>query len=232
MTKTILVTGASRGIGRDLAAQLSERGDQVIALVRNAESVRDLDCRVIVADLAAPQSLADAVAGIESLDVLIHNAGIAQAGPVAELSTQVWQQHLTVNVAAPAELTRVLLPALRASRGQVVFVNSGAGLSAGPQWSAYGAAKHGLKALADSLRAEERANSVRVTTVYPGIVDTDMQRELRESLGGPYDPQRAMRPGTVAAAIIGAIDMPADAVIQDLRIVPPNPLPHPTVKAK
>ena len=89
-------------------------------------------------------------------------------GPVAELDADAWRSQLDVNLVAPALLTRALLPALRAARGTVVLVNSGAGQVAHPTWAAYAASKHGLKALADSLRAEEAEHGVRVTSVYPG----------------------------------------------------------------
>lgn len=228
MKRTIMVTGANRGIGRELADSLLADGESVIAHGRDAKALAELDCRTVVADLSRPEALAEAVAGIDHLDALVHNAGIAQAGPVSELDIETWRRHLTVNVVAPAELTRLLLPALRAAAGHVVFVNSGVGLSSGPLWSAYGGSKHALKALADSLRAEERDSGVRVTTVYPGQVDTDMQRQLRESSGASYDPSRAMTTATAAAAIRYVLDVPAEATVADLRIAPTNPIPHAT----
>ena len=90
-------------------------------------------------------------------------------------------------------LTRVCLPALRAARGTVVFVNSGAGLVAHPQWSAYAASKHGLRALADALRAEEQEHGVRVTTVFPGRTATPMQQRVHEQEGKDV---RRLAPGS------------------------------------
>lgn len=229
MTKTILVTGAGRGIGRQLTRRLVRDGHRVTALVRDPATVPDPGCRTVTADLADPASLAAALPRFDSLDVLVHNAGVAALGTVEDLTVEQWHRHLTVNLAAPAELTRLLLPALRAARGLVLFVNSGAGLSAGAQWSAYGASKHGLKALADALRAEERGNGVRVATLYPGNVDTDMQRQLRAESGTPYDTARTLRPETVAQALVSMIDLPSDAVAQDVRLVPPDPAPLPAV---
>ncbi|MEV0650506.1 SDR family oxidoreductase [Phytomonospora sp. NPDC050363] len=224
--RTIMVTGASRGIGAELVSILTARGDRVLAVVRDPSGLPE-GAEPIVADLADPASLAGALPDIERLDAVVHCAGISSPGPVGELGVGVWQRELNVNLVAPAELTRILLPALRTARGQVVFVNSGAGLSAGPLWAAYGASKHGLKALADALRAEE-TGVVRVSTVYPGNTDTDMQRKLRAELKAEYDPARATSAATVATAIAQVLDMPADAMVVDLRIVPPNPIPHPT----
>ena len=133
---------------------------------------------------------------------------------------EAWQEQLAVNVVAPAVLTRVALPALRAARGTVVFVNSGAGLSASPQWSAYAASKHALKALADALRAEEQEYGVRVTTVYPGRTATPMQQKVHEQEGRSYDAADWIDPATVTSAILHVLDLGADATISDLTIRP------------
>ncbi|WP_100445969.1 SDR family oxidoreductase [Glycomyces xiaoerkulensis] len=228
MPRTILVTGAGRGLGRSLAERLSERGEAVIAHARSRSALEGVPCeRRLIADLEAPETLAERVAGarIEHLDALVHNAGVAHTGPVGEQRPDRWRQSLAVNLAAPAELTRLLLPALRAARGRVVFVNSGAGLSAGPGWSSYAAAKHGLRALADALRAEERAAGVRVTSFYPSHFDSDMQRRVREQFGSDYDPDRAISLESVTDALIGLLDAPEDLVVNDIRVEPPNPLP-------
>ena len=104
--------------------------------------------------------------------------------------------------------------------GTVVFVNSGAGLSASPQWAAYAASKHGLRALADALRGEERGNGIRVTTVYPGRTATPMQRKVHQLEGRPYDADDWIDPATVAGAILGVLDLAPDATVSDLTIQP------------
>ncbi|GAB3230224.1 SDR family oxidoreductase [Glycomyces halotolerans] len=228
MSKTILVTGAGRGLGRSLAERLSARGDKVIAHGRSEKSLKDVPCeRTLIADLAVPGTLAEAVAeaGIERLDALVHNAGVLHIDPVADQPLEAWERTLAVNVTAPAELTRLLLPALREARGHVVFVNSGAGLSAGAGWSSYAASKHALKALADALRAEERGGGLRVTSLFPSHFDTDMQRDLRKRFDSDYDPHRAISVETVAKVVVDVLDAPADMVVNDMRVEPPNPLP-------
>lgn len=223
-----MITGASRGIGAALARLLTARGDRVLALVRDPATAPE-GTEPITADLADPAVLAHALPALDRLDALVHCAGIASAGPVADFDVATWQRELNVNLVAPAELTRALLPALRAARGHVLFVNSGTGLAAGPMWSVYGASKHGLKALADVLRVEE-TGVVRVSTVYPGVTDTGMQRQLRDDLDSPYEPERAMSPETVAKTLEYVLDVPVDAQVVDLRIAPPVPWPHPTTK--
>ena len=151
---------------------------------------------------------------------MVHAAGVVDLGPVAELTTDAWQSQLAVNLVAPAVLTRLCLPALRAARGTVVFVNSGAGLVAHPTWSAYAASKFGLRALADSLRAEEQEHGVRVTTVYPGRTATPMQQKVHQQEGKEYDASDWIDPDTVVDAIVHVLDLPDDATVSDLTIRP------------
>lgn len=125
-----------------------------------------------------------------------------------------------MNLVAPAELTRHFLPQLRVAHGHVVFVNSGAGLSAHADWSAYAASKHGLKALADSLRQEEHGNGVRVTSVYPGRTASAMQVKVHQQEGKPYDAARWIDPESVATTIVMALDLPRDAEVNDLTVRP------------
>jgi short-subunit dehydrogenase len=150
----------------------------------------------------------------------MHVAGTVDLGPVAQLSATSWLHQLTVNLVAPAELTRLLLPQLRAGRGRVVFVNSGAGLNARPDWAAYAASKHGLKALADSLRQEEHANGVRVTSIYPGRTATPMQEKVHRQEGRAYLPDAFTTADSIATAILLALDLPPDGDVTDLTVRP------------
>lgn len=172
-------------------------------------------------DLMEPRRLEAALAetGLPAtLDGVIHAAGVVDLGPVAEQDADHWIDQLMVNLVSAAELTRILLPALRAARGHIVFVNSTAGLQANPNWSAYAASKFGLRALADSLRAEEL--ELRVTTVYPGRTATEMQRKVRAQEGQPYNPADFADPVTVARVLVGALETPRDAVVADVTVRP------------
>jgi NAD(P)-dependent dehydrogenase (short-subunit alcohol dehydrogenase family) len=221
---THLLTGGGSGIGRLLAERLLERGDDVWLLARSAERAHDLradlaGATVLVADLAWPESV-ESLDLPESLDSVVHAAGIVELGAVGELTIEDWASQLRVNLVSPATLTRVALPALRAARGTVVMVNSSAGLNAHPRWSAYAASKHGLRALADSLRAEEQEHGVRVSTVYPGRTATPMQRKVHDQEGKDYVPDAWIDPATVADAILRVLDLPRDATLTDLTIRP------------
>ncbi|MCW2808766.1 MAG: short-chain dehydrogenase/reductase [Marmoricola sp.] len=221
---THLLTGAGSGIGAALADMLHARGDSLLLVGRSPERAGELAERwqgaeTLVADLSDP----GAIAGLDlpaSLDSVVHAAGAVSLGGVGDLSVKEWRTQLDVNLLAPAELTRLALPALRAARGTVVFVNSGAGLRANPDWAAYAASKHGLRALADALRAEERANGVRVTSVYPGRTATPMQERVHQQEGKEYDAGEWIRAETVADAILHALDLPRDATIPDVTVSP------------
>jgi len=173
----------------------------------------------ITLDLSEPRRMEAALAVVDlpaRLDGLIHSAGVTDLGRVAAQDADHWIDQLMINLVGAAELTRLLLPSLRAAAGQVVFVNSGAGLRANPGWSAYAASKHGLKALADSLRAEEPG--IRVTSVFPGRTATEMQRKVRAQENAEYRPADYLEPSTVARAILGVIETPADGIVTDLSI--------------
>lgn len=225
---THVITGAGSGIGAVLAEELLARGDELWLWARDAGRAKELRERftgahTLVGDLAEPERLSWALghqAPPDRVDGLVHCAGVVELAEIGELTPRVWQSVLAANLVAPAELTRLLLPQLRAARGRVVFVNSGAGLNANPRWGAYAASKHGLRALADALRGEERAHGVGVTTVYPGRTATPMQRKVHQQEGREYDPDRWMSPASVARTVLLALDLPRDAEITDLQVRP------------
>ena len=225
---THLLTGAGSGIGAVLARRLVERGDDVVVLARDAGRARQIADELpgvwtLVGDLAQPGRLSWALSKQslpDRIDSLVHAAGVVELGSVGDLTPALWEQQLAVNLVAPAELTRLLLPVLRVSRGHVVFVNSGAGLRASPGWSAYAASKHGLRALADALRQEEAEHGVRVTSVYPGRTATPMQERVHRQEGQEYDAARFITPDAVATTILAALDLPRDAHLTDLTVRP------------
>ena len=220
----VLLTGAGSGIGQALAEELHGRGDELVLVARSPARADELRGRyagaeVLVADLADPAALSQLrLPG--SLDAVVHAAGVVELGAVTELSAAQWREQVDVNLLAPVELTRLALPGLRAARGTVVLVNSGAGLRANPTWSAYAASKFGLRAFADALRQEEAEHGVRVTTVYPGRTATPMQEKVHEQEGSDYDPGDWVRAETVAETIRMVLDLPGDATIPDVTLSP------------
>lgn len=222
----VLVTGATGGIGSALVSALASAGHQVVTVGRHGHRPHPLAARTIVADLAQPDRLATVVGPLNGLelDALVHCAGTAEVAPVADTHPTTWQHTLSVNVTAAAELTRLALPALRRSGGHVVFVNATPGMTAVPGWSAFVASKAALRELADSLREEEAAHGVRVTTVYPSATATERLRGIRAAFGRPYDPERCIQPATLAAMVVWVLAAPADAYASELAVLPaPQP---------
>lgn len=223
-----LVTGAGSGIGAAVTRKLLDRGDDLVLLARDSGRAEQLaeefpGAATLVGDLAVPSKLGDALAQQQvpaRIDSVLHIAGVVDLGPVAMTSVDVWERTMAVNLIGPAELTRILLPQVREAHGQVVFVNSGAGLRTSPDWGAYAASKHGLKALADALRTEERGHGVRVTSVYPGRTNTPMQQRVFQQEGREYDTTGLIDPESVATTILAALDLPRDAQVTDLQVRP------------
>lgn len=210
---TALITGASRGLGAATARELAGT-HRLLLGARSVESLHDIAAELPGAqpwpvDLTDYEALPAAIAPIDRLDVLVHNAGVAELGTIAESSVAQWRNTLEANVIAVSELTRLLLPALRAAHGHVVLINSGAGLRANPGWGVYAAAKFALRAFGDALRAEEPR--LRVTSIHPGRIDTDMQREIVAGEGREYDPGEFLTAATVARAVRNAVETPRDA---------------------
>ncbi|WP_019201542.1 SDR family oxidoreductase [Tsukamurella sp. 1534] len=207
-----LVTGASRGLGEQIARQLAPTHDLLLggrpspALDALAS---ELGARTFAVDVTDHDAVARAASEIDRLDVVVHNAGVAAIGRIEDTPAAEWRTMFEVNVLAVVELTKALLPALRAASGHVVLINSGAGKRANPGWSAYAASKFGLTAFAEALRAEEP--DLRVTSVFPGRIDTRMQEGIFEAEGRRYAPEGLLRPETVAAAVAQAVRTPADA---------------------
>jgi short-subunit dehydrogenase len=202
-----LVTGASSGIGRAVAARLAAAGARVLAHGRDAAALAALDATPLIEDLAEPGAgtrLAEAALGVAGrVDIVVGNAGQGWAGPFAQMPPELTARLLAVNLTAPLELTRALLPAFGDRPGALIFVTSIAGRMGVAGEAVYSATKAGLDSFAESLRFELTGRPVRVGVVVPGVVDTP----FFERRGRPYDRGRP-RPipaGRVAGRIVGMI---------------------------
>jgi short-subunit dehydrogenase len=177
-----LVTGASSGIGADLARELARHGYDLVLTARRVEAMRALadelkllgaESTIIAADLSKPAAAAGLATEIESrgllLDVLVNNAGLGAGGPFHESDPGRVAEMLYVNIVALTELTRALLPAMVArGRGRVMFVASTAAFQPGPSMAVYCASKAYVLSLGEALSYELRGTGVTVTTLCPG----------------------------------------------------------------
>jgi NAD(P)-dependent dehydrogenase (short-subunit alcohol dehydrogenase family) len=223
--RAVLVTGASRGVGRAVAVAFAAAGDRVAVHHRAsaplaADTLRGLagDGHVVVqgdlADAAAVRAFVDAAAdGLGGLDVLVNNAAVfAPRHPPAEVSYEQWQQawsHIVgVNLLGTANVTFCALPYLRASdAGRVVNVSSRGAYRGEPEVPAYGASKAALNALGQSLALALAGDRIAVSTVAPGFVETDMSNaDLKAPRGAAIRAQspfnRVAQPEEVAAAVL------------------------------
>lgn len=218
---TALITGASGGIGSAIAAALAPTHTLLLAgrpSPRLDVVAERFGATTWPLDLVDPDGIEAAAELVDELDVLVHNAGVMLPGPVGESHIDEWRATFEVNVFGAVALTLALLPALRQARGQVVFINSGAGRRVSPGMASYSASKFALRAFADSLREDEP--TLRVTTVYPGRTDTAMQRDLVAFEGGHYDPARFLRPDTVARVIADVVATPPDGHVHEVVLRP------------
>ncbi len=224
-----LVTGASQGLGRALAIELSRRGARVALVARHADALdRVADeirgaggvaCAVPgdVGDKLAAHRIAGAAAGaLGAIDLVIHNAstlGALPLPPLLDTECEGLERVLAVNLVGPFRLTKILAGsmALR-GRGAVVFVSSDAAVEPYPRWGAYGVSKAAADHLARVWAEELRDAGVRVFSVDPGEMDTRMHADALPDA----DPATLARPADVARAVVRAIE--GDAVPTGARV--------------
>jgi NADP-dependent 3-hydroxy acid dehydrogenase YdfG len=228
-----VVTGASSGIGKAIVSGLAERGAAVCLLGRSREKLDAVIATVPLlsskkmgyeVDLGVDKDIRDAAEKIKRdfgrVDMLVYSAGDFSMGEVAHAHIEDLDRQYRINVRAPYLLTQILLPLIKESKGQVVFINSTAGLNARAKVSQYAATKHALKAIADSLREEVNADGVRVLSIFPGRTATPMQAAVHELEGKAYRPELFMRPDDVAIVVMNALSLPRSAEVTDVNIRP------------
>ncbi|HZQ18226.1 MAG TPA: SDR family NAD(P)-dependent oxidoreductase [Terriglobales bacterium] len=231
--RVALVTGASRGIGRAIAIALAQNGASVYLIGRDPIALSEAEtmaCQFSTASNIRADLTVDAdierlrrrlEAEIDKLDILIHSAGCIYQHTLEGASIDNLDAQYATNVRAPYAVTKELLPLLKNAAGQIIFINSSAGLSAKrADLGQYSATKHALKAIADSLREEVNPDGIRVITLYLGRTATPMQQALYQQQGKSYDPQRLLQPEDVASVVVQALAIPPTAEITDISIRP------------
>ena len=197
-----LVTGASKGIGAEIAAVFAEAGADIVALgcdeadlAATAEAVRahGRRCLTLVAEMESPTepvlACERALKDWGTIDILVNSAGMANVAPAVDFSTQDWDRMMAVNLRAPFLTARTLAPAMIAQRrGKVINISSQTGVIALDDHAAYAASKGGLNALTKSLCAEWARHNVQVNAICPTVVMTPMGRQVwgRPEKGDPF----------------------------------------------
>jgi NAD(P)-dependent dehydrogenase (short-subunit alcohol dehydrogenase family) len=186
-SSSVLITGASTGIGHSTATRLAEAGWRVFAGVRDTAGARLEGVEVVELDVTSADSIASALAHVGErtggrLDALVNNAGIPVAGAVETVPVEDFRELIETNLIGSFAVTKAFLPLVRHARGRIVFVGSLGGRVAFPYASAYHASKFGIEGLAESLRSEMRPLGVSVSVIEPATMATEIWGKGREQL--------------------------------------------------
>jgi len=217
MTRTALVTGASRGIGRAIAERLARDGYEVVVAARDRAALDEVvaaigatggRARALVLDVSDPQAVAAALTGVE-LDVLVNNAGIGVLKPFVELTADDWQRTIDVNVNALYHVTHAVVQGMIARRsGHICTIGSISGRGAFVGGSCYGATKAFVTAWSESLMLELRDHGVKVSVVMPGSVTTHFNDHV------PSDTDAwKLRPEDVADTVAHVLATPPNVLV-------------------
>src|SRR5438309_6296750 len=209
--KRILITGASRGIGRAIAEELAApdvtlllHGRDTVALAETCKAVQDRCAGVVklIHDLATEKGGSGVIAqvGNEPLDVLVNNAGIAVVKPFREITPDQWRQTLGVNVTAPFLLMQRFAGQMPPG-SSVVNILSIAAKAGFPNWSAYCMSKFALEGFSQSIRGELREHRIRVINIYPAATNT----EIWDDVAGDWPREKMIAPEEVASVVVDAL---------------------------
>lgn len=230
--KRVLITGASSGIGRATALAFAQAGMDLVLISRSSEKLAALaaelqDKAVNVVTHALdfsqieilPQQLTAIMDETGAVDVLINNAGMGYTGALGDMPLADWRRVMDLNLTSVLACIQAVLPGMR-QRGQGMILNiaSVAAHNAFPEWGAYSVSKAGLVTLSQILAAEERSHGIRVTVVSPGAVNTPLWDT--DTVQSDFARSQMLTPEIVAQTILDATQLPATAVIDEIRLMP------------
>ncbi len=222
--KRIVITGASRGIGRAVAVRFARDGAKLLLqgrdeslLEESRKEVKDAggSADTVIAELSradAFETIYDA-AGKERLDVLVNNAGLTCVKPFEQIGLDEWQRIFAVNVTAPFLLTKKLIHYM-GEGSAIVNILSIASRSGFPNWSAYCMSKFALDGWAKSIREELRERGIRVINIYPAATDTDIWQQVE----GKWAREKMMKAQDVSEAVYYAVNTPGNVMVDDITL--------------
>lgn len=232
MSRHVVVTGASSGIGAACARQFAQRGDRLSLGARRAERLREVAPGAFhhALDVTAPDSVerfvAAAIAAHGPIDVLVNNAGLARGTEkIAEGTGAAWREMLETNVIGLLEVTRRVLPGMIAQqRGHIVVIGSIAGHKAYAGGGVYCGSKRALQPICEAIRMETLGTGIRVTSVDPGMVETEFSvvrfQGDRERAAKVYQDTRPLTADDVADCVLFAVDRPAHVNLDAIVVMP------------
>lgn len=232
--KVALITGAGRGIGRATAVAFAQEGIHVGLIGRTLENLQqvaeelkqyDVKVAIAVANVADLDSITTAVESIRSelgaIDILVNNAGISKFGSFMDLTPEEWTNIIDVNVKGVYYTTRAVLPEMiERNTGDIINISSTAGQKGAPITSAYSASKAAVIGLSESLMLEVRKKNIRVTTLTPSTVATDMAVELNLTDGNP---EKVMQAEDLADLMVAQLKLHPRVVLKHAGLWSTNP---------
>lgn len=228
--KKAIVTGASSGIGKEVALRLLQSGAQVSVISRNpdrllSELPAGSNAKGYAIDLGNIEEVASQIKAIitdmNGVDILVNNAGMAYIGELIEMPLTEWQKLFDLNLTSVFQCLQAVLPTMRSQKsGTIINVASVAAKQGFPNWAAYCASKFALLGLTQAIASEEQPHGIKIMSICPGSVDTPLWDTLGDKVPPSFDRSAMLRPSTVADAIMTLINLPSDAVISDLVLMP------------
>ncbi|MGE8292299.1 MAG: 3-ketoacyl-ACP reductase [Sphingobacterium sp.] len=232
--KRALVTGGAKGLGKAIAVALAKEGVHVAitgrnetALKQTADELKALGTKVTYAvfDVSDNEAVQQGINNLNetfgNFDILINNAGISSFSSVMDMDVQDWTAIINVNLLGTYFVTKAVLPQLiEKNQGDIVMVSSTAGLNGAATTSAYSASKFGVIGFADSLMREVRKNNIRVCTLMPSTIASDMSKDLGLTDG---DPEKVLQPEDFAELIIANLKLPRRAMLKSASLWSTNP---------
>ena len=221
-----IVSGASRGIGKAISLLLALQGATVVAVARSEQELSDLTHKTrglsIVADIAdeedARHVVAETLRHYGRLDILVCNAGVGSFAELEQFTGEEWDRIFDTNVKGTFLLCKAAVPHFKAQkRGHIVGITSDVAKRAFAHGTVYGASKFAQDAVLASLRKEVRPHGIKVSTIYPGLVDT----YFNDTTPGSIEAEKThLRPADVAQAVRYVLEAPSHVVIDELMLHP------------